>query len=358
MKKKIKLVLLWSARRIGLFYLARKLIRHSIVIIGWHGVSISDEHKRFPTLFIKPETLWKRLTYLKKHYEIISLEEAVRQHDDGAIKPGQVVLTFDDGYYNFLSQAAPILRSFDATATVYMISNHMITGAPFHAPLIRDLVFLSSREQLSQAAPGIHTPHALCTSQDKASLIRSALQYMEPLSLEQRTGYARQLAGALEVDFDEIIEQKVWSALTCDEVRRLSDEGFSIQLHGHSHINVVDYPESVLEEVSTCKQLLENATGMEAKHFCYPTGLWNRASWETLRAVGIQSATTTRQGPNLRATPLLALRRVLDGEEQTQLEFEFSLSMLRWFLHVFRYPRRLHCPSEKLVRYTEDKTLF
>ncbi|PON17914.1 hypothetical protein C2W62_10760 [Candidatus Entotheonella serta] len=94
-------------------------------------------------LFIAPETLRRRLRYLKRHFEIISLDEAMEQYERGAIRPGQAVLTFDDGYFNFAHQAVPIVRDFGATATVYLLSSHMVSQEPFHAPLVKDIVAMA-----------------------------------------------------------------------------------------------------------------------------------------------------------------------------------------------------------------------
>ncbi len=357
-KKKFKLGLLWLARSLGLFWLARRVTRHGIMIIGWHAVSMSDEHQRFPGLFIAPETLQRRLRYLKKHYDIISLDEAVTQYERGALKPGQVVLTFDDGYYNFAHQAAPILREVQATATVYLLSSHMVSQEPFHAPLIKDMVLLAPSSDDAKSLPGIPTPYALRTESDRKALTGAALRHLSTLPLEQRTAYAQDFAKALGLDFGALSERQVWRSLNCDEVRRLAEDGFAMQLHGHHHLNVVEFADRALDDVAICRRLVEAASGCAAQHFCYPSGFWNRAAWPTLREAGMRSATTTRQGPNFVNTPPFALRRVLDGEDQSQLEFEFCVSSLRWLMHALFHPDRRHSPSEKLARYHEDGALF
>ncbi|WP_179137973.1 polysaccharide deacetylase family protein [Candidatus Entotheonella palauensis] len=363
MKKKFKLGLLWLARGLGLFWLARRLTRHGIVIIGWHAVSMTDEHQRFPELFIAPETLRCRLRYLQQHFEIISLDEALTQYERGAIRPGQAVLTFDDGYYNFAHQAAPILRQFQATATVYLLSSHMVNQEPFHAPLIKDMVSLAPLTNGCGDAqdvrfPGIQTPQALQTEADRKALAGAAQRHLSTLPMEARTAYTRQLAESLGLDFEALSRQQVWRSLNCDEVRRLAEDGFGMQLHGHHHLNVVDFADRALNDVTTCRKLVEAASGRAAQHFCYPSGFWTREAWQMLQAAGMRSATTTRQGPNFITTPPFALRRVLDGEEQSQIEFEFGVSSLRWLIHTFFHPERRHSPSEKRARYHEDGVLF
>ena len=344
----------------GLFILARKLTQRGIKIVGFHGVSLTDEEERFTTLFISPETFRRRLAHLQKHFRIISLDEAVTQLASDSIQPNQMVLTFDDGYYNFAARAAPILREFNATATVYLVSHGMVSQEPTPPLIIRDIILQTRCDQFSCTVPGIEASQPLLTSKDKAKFTHLALNHLKtlPLSGVEPIAYARHLAETLEVDFNELWDRRVWHCLNCDEVRGLSEEGFSMQVHGHLHRNVIDFPEVVEEEVSTCKSLVERATGKEARDYCYPGGLWNHQTWGALKRANIRSAVTTHYGPNFSKTPLLGLRRHLTGEDEAQLEFEFEMSGLRWLVHLLFHPSRLYEPSEKLQPYAESGKLF
>ncbi|HLJ12114.1 MAG TPA: hypothetical protein VKU82_13045, partial [Planctomycetaceae bacterium] len=103
---------------------------------------------------------------------------------------------------------------------------------------------------------------------------------------------------------------------------------------------------------------LEALTGRPARHFCYPQGFWNKAAWESLERNGVESATTTQHGPNLIGTPDLALRRLLDGESRTQLEFEVETSQVRWLAHVLVHWGRFAIPSEKTEPYFDTYNIF
>ena len=47
---------------------------------GHRRGALEDEHERFPTLFISPESFERRLRFLVKHYEIVPLQAAIEQH--------------------------------------------------------------------------------------------------------------------------------------------------------------------------------------------------------------------------------------------------------------------------------------
>jgi len=358
-KTHLKLIVLRLARLIGLFSFARWLTRRSILIIGWHGVSQDDEHKRFQSLFISPETFRRRLEFLRKHYEIISLDEAVSQHKKRQYKPRQVILTFDDAFCNFKTIAAPILEESGMTATVYVVSKKMASGNPFFPLLVRDML-LSTQIDIANSLVSNHDhSFSLKTNKDKQEYKKIVLDHTNGLSnSDDKMQYCRKLADELHIDINQILNRGTWNSLNTQEVQQLKKQGFSMQLHSHTHIRVTKNRDQLKDEMVQSKKILKEAIGEEAVHFGYPGGFWDKESWEVLRKTNIRTATTVRNGPNFVKTPLLALRRFLDGEDRTQLEFECGCSNLRWLLHTVFHPSRLYEPSEKTKGYKLDPSLY
>lgn len=357
--KRVKLLGLSVARRLGLFALARLCTSRAIMIVGWHGISLENEHERFTTLFISEDEFRRRLRFLTRHWTVISLDEAVRQMQSGRLGRRQVVLTFDDGYYNFLTKAAPILREFKATGTVYLVTEPMVSQQPKHNLVLRDIALSTSRSEVD-GLPGLTGPRPLRSVKDREKLAADLNAEMERTTPEgdARTAFCRSIAERLGVAIEARLAGRMWHCLTPAEARQLAEEGFSMQLHTHTHQNVVRFHDAIREEVGVCRRIVEDATGREARDFCYPSGLWDKRAWPPLAACGVRSAVTTRYGPNFGRTPLLALRRYLTGQENTQLEFEFEVSGLRWLAHTVLHPSRLFEASEKLVKYKEDGKLF
>jgi len=352
MKERLRYRLLWLLRATGAFALGRLLTRRAVMIVGWHGVSLEREHDRFASLFISPASMRRRLAFLKKHYTVIDLDELARQHLSGRFEPRQVVLTFDDGFHNFAAAAVPLLREFGMTATNYLVSEYLDTRLPNYRMMVRDLVRLAPRREAPVSLP---RGASVVAGSGIGPLESAALQEFDAVerSAAARAEYVAAMARCLGVDTAGLLDGRVWHSMTPEVVRDLAHEGFAMQLHTHSHFNVVDHADLADEQVRVCRVAVERTTGLPAPHFCYPSGRWTKSVWPTLEREGIRTATTTRMGPNFPETPLLALRRLMNGEDRSQLEFEFELSNLRWLAARLIGRADRATPSEKLRAYRE-----
>lgn len=335
MMQRIKIILLWVFKSLGLFALSRWLTRHCFTVVGWHGVSFVDEHERLPAYFISAETLQGRLAHLSRHFRIVPLAELVRQHAAGRIAARQVALTFDDGMYNFSARAMPVLRTFAAPATVYVVSGTMQHRNTTCVLLIQDIVHRTKCTALSQGTCGMEKSYSLEGLAARQACFKALTQTFAKLPNDPdiRKQFVSELSENLDVDVRSEMAGDAWRYMIASEIRELSDEGISMQLHTHRHLNVVHNPNTVFEEASTCRKLLEQVTGKLAEDYCYPSGYWEQAAWAPLRKAGVRSAVTCETGLNTTGTPVFALRRHIDTQYMSAIEFEFALSGLQWILY-------------------------
>jgi len=75
-------------------------------------------------LYVKPEIFRQQMNYLlEKGYTTVTLQEIVTSLNFGVGLPAKpIVLTFDDGYRDFFTNAFPILRERNLKATVFIIT--------------------------------------------------------------------------------------------------------------------------------------------------------------------------------------------------------------------------------------------
>jgi hypothetical protein len=84
-------------------------------------------------------------------------------------------------------------------------------------------------------------------------------------------------------------------ALSRDELRALSSEGFEIGAHGFSHKHLWKLsPEELAEEINPCKPILEDILGTEVRMFCYPRGRYDSNVVRSVKEAGYWGARTAR----------------------------------------------------------------
>lgn len=97
------------------------------VVMLFHHV-ITDKRKR---MGLPTEEFARHVQYLKKHYRIASLEEALKMLREGRVAQPTVVLTFDDGYAeNFLCLRA-VAESENVPVALFVCTERVSERAPF-----------------------------------------------------------------------------------------------------------------------------------------------------------------------------------------------------------------------------------
>lgn len=94
---------------------------HSLVLT-YHSVGRRDHEMN-----VKPEAFREQMAWLADNTNVVPLREAV--HGQGG-----VALTFDDGYRDNLTEAAPVLDALSLPATVFMVAGRAGTFSDHDSP--------------------------------------------------------------------------------------------------------------------------------------------------------------------------------------------------------------------------------
>jgi peptidoglycan/xylan/chitin deacetylase (PgdA/CDA1 family) len=94
-----------------------------VVILNLHQVS-SVSNPFWPPM--KPEIFDELLGFLSRHFQVSVFRDLAAAEGN---RPA-AVLSFDDGYYNFVEYAAPILHKHGLAANLNVIPNCVLTGEP------------------------------------------------------------------------------------------------------------------------------------------------------------------------------------------------------------------------------------
>lgn len=329
MKPVFKRIFLHGCWMIGLFHLAKHLMRDKLQILCYHGLEMRDECQFRPKLFISKQAFSKRLKLISKFgFPVLPLSEAIDALQRKVLPKNALAITIDDGFYSVYNVAANMLRSYQYPATVYLTTYYVQKETPIFRLVVQYMFWKAERRRLDLhgCAWSDKQEVDLTNEQMLNRVMWECIDYGEQKCTEsKRVEISRELGRLLGVDYQDIKESRIVSLMTENEVRTLAKEGFDIQLHTHRHRFPAEDEAVAIKEVLDNKQSLEAMVDHPLVHFCYPSGIWSERQWPWLAKVGVQTAATCMAGLNDPEVPVLAVRRFLDGANISQIEFAAEL---------------------------------
>lgn len=334
----------------GIFHLAKNSRWRSqrLLILCYHGISLEEEHKWLPALYMHPDLFEQRLQALRSgNYAVLPLGEAIQRLYRNDLPPKSVAITFDDGAYDFYAQAYPRLKDFGFPATVYQTTFYCDFRQPlFH--LISSYMLWKRRGLVVKAAgiAGIAEPLDLRTAEGRAKTLNDLVAFVksQKLSEEQKNQLAASLASVLDLDYSDLVRKRVLQLMRPEEISHLAAEGIDFQLHTHRHRTPMDEGLFLREIRDNRKRLMEMTAGPVSSHFCYPSGVYHLEFLPWLRKEGVVSATTCEPGLASPGDSPLLLPRLIDVSGRSPLEFESWLAGVGAF--TSRRRRRYKPPSQ------------
>jgi peptidoglycan/xylan/chitin deacetylase (PgdA/CDA1 family) len=103
---------------------------NTVPILMYHSIS-SVATPKFRQFAVSPEAFGEQMAYLHQQgFTPVTVTRFIRARSRGAFAPGErpVILTFDDGFADFYTDAFPILRQYNFTATLY-VTTAFVEGA-------------------------------------------------------------------------------------------------------------------------------------------------------------------------------------------------------------------------------------
>lgn len=300
-------------------------------------------------LCVTPQHFHEHLEILRKHFNPFSLRQLVEALRSGRLPSRATVVTFDDGYFDNLGNAKPILSRYDVPATVFMATRYVGGSREFwwdelerlllHGRKLPEVLCLNidgrvSQWELGQAAESMEAwleqnRHWNVTklSDDvgpRQRLYVSLCRLLRPLTHQARQSALdamRVWAGA------EAAGRSSHRALLPDEVIQLAD-GSAIEVGAHTatHPVLSALPvEAQREEIVQSKARLEEILNEEVTSFSYPYGTqtdYCPATVDLVKTAGFACACSNFAGVAGPGTSPFELPRVLirdwDGDTFTR----------------------------------------
>ena len=245
---------------------------NDLVILTFHRVS-DDVDPIFPPMSIRSFRLL--MEKLAKTFRIIDINDIKKLPD----RPGPpfMAVTFDDGYSDFIENAAPILLDLGIPACLNICPLLVDRGTPPWTQVLS--VYLNSMETDPGVVPPLQYKYLKLPDGSNFVISKPVHQkmFMELcksiylMDDEKRRAWLDNLTENLNLNFD------LYSMMTWNDVRSCIQNGFSIGSHSYSHRNLsqVKEPELLETEISFSRQRILEETGIAPSVFTFPNGQYN-----------------------------------------------------------------------------------
>ena len=107
------------------YYKLRHCFDRKVLVLIYHRVVNLDLDPQL--LCVSPENFDSQMKFLKENYNVISLAQLQEDYSKKRLRRNSVVITFDDGYYDNLYFAKPILEKYNFPAT-FFVSTGFLDG--------------------------------------------------------------------------------------------------------------------------------------------------------------------------------------------------------------------------------------
>jgi peptidoglycan/xylan/chitin deacetylase (PgdA/CDA1 family) len=282
---------------------ARTHPRPRVQILTFHRVN-DDNDPFLPSL---PTAVFAaRMAHIARHYRVMTVEDLAAALQEGRVPKNALAITFDDGYRDNFTHAAPILKRLGLPATIFLVTGHIDTPRALWFDSLA-MAFKSATARRVELADGRLL--SLGTVADRLAALDATLAHLKRLSDDERAASVEGLIISLRPN----PERPKRLMLSWDEVDALRGLGFSIGAHTVTHPILSRLtPERAWEEIHGSKAAIEKVVGEPIRSFAYPNGRsddYTEAVTQLVRDAGFTCAVTTRRGPNDIRTPVLELRR-------------------------------------------------
>ena len=294
------------------------------VILAYHRVSpLSTVNALLRDLCVDPLSFDKQMVYLKKNYNVISLEQALEYANSASNKlDNSIVITFDDAYADNYEYAYPILKKHGLAATVFVSTSFIGSKRVFWWDMLVDMLKCTQKETVNFSFLGRDYKFKLNKEKQRAFYVIANL--FKRAAPEEQETLTRILRGAFALDEKVVLTR----CLSWEQIREMSKYNITFGSHTHSHIALSLVLNGQLqEELIKSKEILELNIKQRVTAFAYPFGEqgdFNKKSVALVAQTGYRCALTMLQGPVYCGDNAFTLRRVGVGGNDTVSIFKLK----------------------------------
>ncbi|MDD5276202.1 MAG: polysaccharide deacetylase family protein [Methylovulum sp.] len=233
-----------------------------LFILIYHRVLDAPDFMR-PGEVDKHAFTWQ-VALLARYFNVLPLNEALARLQRGTLPARAVCITFDDGYADNYTNALPILKQFNLSATFFIASGFLNGGRMWNDTLI-EAVRNFKLPEMDLTAIGLGR-FDVSSHSKKYQAAAQIIQQIKYLPSAQRSKYSAYIAGQSDNLPDKLM-------MTTEQLQALHQSGMEIGGHTVTHpiLAMLDN-EAAWQEIIKNKVELECLLNTSLRYFAYPNG--------------------------------------------------------------------------------------
>lgn len=295
-----------------------------LVVMAWHSVEATWRYPAPAGNGLR--NFIRQMRMLRRIANVVPLDSALRSLERGdPLPPRAVALTFDDGYRDNLTLAAPVLHRLGLPATVYLVPDFLSgTGDPWW----ERLAWAFGRAAVPSVEFGGRT-WSLATKQLGEQAHLAVESSLKPFDLQSRKSAVDDLVDRLEPRGSFRLDDLF---LDWDGAHGLVRSGISIGSHTLGHpILARESEESQRCDLHESRLRLRDGLHMRVDTLAYPNGQptdYDDRTIAAAAAAGYTHAVTAWGGINTSATPRYEVQRMMVSTRLSSRNVLTSLARL------------------------------
>src|SRR5947209_17612585 len=209
--------------------LTRRRHRDLLGIVMFHGVE--DEPLSPACWHVLGSAQYRRqLEYVRKHFTVLPLEEALDRLVAGTLPPRAMAITFDDGTRNLATHAVPVLRELKLPAAVFLATGPIGSDETLWPDRLWLAIARTTAGEVDLAALGLGA-RSLADTPDRGAVYAAAVERLKDLPDAQRIAMLDEILEALGYRDDG--DGGPFRMLSWHEAREIVSDGL-VTLYPHS----------------------------------------------------------------------------------------------------------------------------
>ncbi len=282
-----------------------------VVIINYHRFvkDLNNVIDADPAYTHHIDDFKKELGFLKKYFDIVSLDQAVEtlKQRQCFVKP-TVAITVDDGFADNYELLFPVIRQENVPITIFLIDGFIGTNQKAWFDQLASIIKNTNHTALKVQTPVART-YSLNSLTEKRKAYLDLSTMMKDMSEKDRKDTLDHVKGHLDRQGDDRPVMLSW-----EQVKTMSEQGVAFGSHTCTHPILTSVPvNDAKSEILQSKKSIEQKLGMAVKHFAFPNGRprdFNDELRQYCQEIGFKSISSCEKGCNFRALDVWSLKRI------------------------------------------------